>query len=251
MKIRRLVVLGVIAMILALGAGWSGPAAAAPAAGGAPATDTLDDEYADTGPTIADPLEGFNRAMFTFNDRLYFWALKPAAQGYSLVVPEPARIGVRNFFHNLLAPVRIVNCLLQGRFSDGGDEFCRLLLNSTVGCGGLMDPASYDGMPAHDEDFDQTLGVAGMGQGAYIVWPVFGPCSVRGTAGLAGDMALSPMTWIFRNDYETGMAVKAGQTVNDTSLVIGEYEDLIRAVIDPYVAVRDAYVQRRHKLLAE
>ncbi|MBN2233445.1 MAG: VacJ family lipoprotein [Deltaproteobacteria bacterium] len=249
MKIRRLAVWGLLAVMLMVGGVRGVPAAAAPADGAA--TNALNDEYADTGPTIVDPLEGFNRAMFTFNDRLYFWVLKPAAQGYSLAVPEPARIGIRNFFHNLLAPVRIVNCLLQGRIGDGGEEFCRLLLNSTVGCGGLMDPASYDGMAGYDEDFDQTLGVHGLGQGAYIVWPVFGPCSARGTVGLAGDMALSPLTWVFWNDYETGMAVKAGQTINETSLVIGDYEDLIRAVIDPYVAVRDAYVQRRQTLVEQ
>lgn len=213
--------------------------------------DAFSDEYADADTMIADPLESYNRIMFTFNDRLYFWALKPVAQGYGKVVPEPLRMGVRNFFHNLSAPIRLLNCLLQGKFSAFGGELSRFLLNSTAGVAGLMDPASYDGMKQYDEDFSQTLGSYGMGHGFYLVWPFFGPSSARGTVGLVADFFTDPLTWIFWNDFETGIAVGGGETVNRTSLTIGTYEDMIKAVLDPYVAVRNAYYQNQLKKVEE
>lgn len=209
--------------------------------------DEFSDEYADADILVADPLESFNRAMFTFNDRLYFWALKPVAQGYGKVVPAPLRVGVSNFFHNLSAPIRLLNCLLQGKFSAFGRELSRFLLNSTAGVAGLMDPATYDGMKEYDEDFSQTLGVYGMGHGLYLVWPFFGPSSVRGTFGLVADTFTEPLTWIFWDHLGTGIAVAGGKTVNRTSLTIGSYENMIKAVLDPYVAVRNAYYQNQQE----
>ncbi len=213
--------------------------------------DEFADEYADADQAIADPLEGYNRVMFTFNDRLYFWVLKPVARGYGKVVPEPMRIGVRNFFHNLSAPIRLLNCLLQGKFAAFGGELSRFLLNSTVGVAGLMDPATYDGMKSYDEDFSQTLGFYGMGHGFYLVWPFLGPSSGRGTVGLVADYFTEPLTWICWGDLETGIAVNTGKVVNRTSLSIGAYEDMIKAVLDPYVAVRNAYYQNQLKKVQE
>ncbi len=213
--------------------------------------DEFDDEYADADNAIADPLETYNRVIFTFNDRLYFWVLKPVARGYGKVVPEPLRIGIRNFFHNLSAPIRLLNCLLQGKFSAFGGELSRFLLNSTAGVVGLMDPATYDGMKSYDEDFAQTLGFYGIGHGFYLVWPFFGPSSARGTVGLVADHFTEPLTWIFRDDMETDLAVTGGKTVNQVSLSIGVYEDMIKAVLDPYVAVRNAYYQNRLKKVQE
>ena len=237
--------------VMAFGVVVVSPAAAADQQLNGETADEFSDEYADADSMIADPLESYNRMMFTFNDRLYFWALKPVSQGYGKVVPEPLRIGVRNFFTNLSAPIRLLNCLLQGKFTAFGGELSRFLLNSTVGVAGLMDPASYDGMNQYDEDFSQTLGFYGMGHGFYLVWPFFGPSSVRGTVGLAADYFTEPLTWIFWEEIETSIAVASGKTVNHTSLTIGTYEDLIKAVLDPYVAVRNAYYQNQLKKVEE
>jgi phospholipid-binding lipoprotein MlaA len=247
-------------MILLLGIVLAGFSAASPARAAdqqvnGKSVDEFDDEfadeYADADNAIADPLEGYNRVIFTFNDRLYFWVLKPVARGYGMVVPEPLRIGIRNFFHNLSAPIRLLNCLLQGKFSAFGGELSRFLLNSTAGVVGLMDPATYDGMKSYDEDFSQTLGFYGVGHGFYLVWPFFGPSSARGTVGLVADYFTEPLTWIFRDEMETGLAVTGGKTVNQVSLSLGVYEDMIKSVLDPYVAVRNAYYQNQLKKVQE
>jgi phospholipid-binding lipoprotein MlaA len=197
---------------------------------------------------IADPLEPFNRVMFNFNDKLYFWLLKPAAQGYQKIVPEGARVSVSNFFTNLASPVRIVNCVLQANLSGAAAELGRFLVNTVWGIGGLMDPASSKDidLAKHDEDFGQTLGVYGLGQGFYINWPIFGPSSPRDTVGLVGDFFLHPFTYLI-TAWDTSVGVKAYEKVNTTSLSIGDYESLKEAAIDPYVAIRDAYVQYRLK----
>jgi phospholipid-binding lipoprotein MlaA len=195
---------------------------------------------------IADPWEPFNRAMFHFNDKLYFWLLKPVAQGYQKVVPEPARVSVSNFFSNLTSPIRFVNCLLQANLSGATTELGRFLVNTIWGIGGLMDPAASKDLDLvkQDEDFGQTLGVYGLGQGFYINWPIFGPSSPRDTVGLVGDFFLHPFTY-FVTAWDTSVGIRAYDKVNTTSLAIGDYESLKGAAIDPYVAVRDAYVQYR------
>ncbi|MBW2026494.1 MAG: VacJ family lipoprotein [Deltaproteobacteria bacterium] len=109
---------------------------------------------------IPDPLEPINRIFFVFNDKLYFWFLRPVARGYKKVVPERARVGVRNFFSNLLTPIRLVNCLLQGKFKAAGTETLRFIINSTVGFLGLEDVAKKEGhLSRQDEDLGQSLGV--------------------------------------------------------------------------------------------
>jgi phospholipid-binding lipoprotein MlaA len=197
---------------------------------------------------IADPLEPFNRAMFHFNDKLYFWALKPVAQGYGKVVPEVARIGVRNFFSNIASPIRIVNCVLQARFGDAVKELGRFAINTVWGIGGILDPVSYNALelPKQDADLGQTLGVYGLGYGFYINWPIWGPSSPRDTVGLIGDAFLNPFNYLFELDVLIG--IKAYETVNATSLAIGDYESLKDAAVDPYVAFRDAYAQYRYRL---
>jgi phospholipid-binding lipoprotein MlaA len=197
---------------------------------------------------IADPLEPFNRAMYHFNDKLYFWLLKPVAQGYRKVVPEVARIGVSNFFTNLGFPVRFVNSLLQADFNGATTELGRFLLNTLCGMGGLFDPASHEeiNLAIQERDLGQTLGSYGLGQGLFIVWPVLGPSSPRDTVGMVGDLFLHPMTYL-NNPWYAGTAARGYAKVNDTSLNIGDYESLKEAAIDPYVAIRDAYVQYRLK----
>jgi phospholipid-binding lipoprotein MlaA len=197
---------------------------------------------------IADPLEPFNRAMYHFNDKLYFWLLKPVAQGYQKVAPERARVGVSNFFSNLATPVRFVNCLLQANLSGAAAELGRFLINTLWGIGGIMDPAASKDidLAKQDEDFGQTLGVYGVGQGFYINWPLLGPSSPRDTVGRVGDFFLHPFTYL-STAWETSAGIRAYERVNATSLSIGDYEALKGAAIDPYVAIRDAYVQYRLK----
>jgi phospholipid-binding lipoprotein MlaA len=196
---------------------------------------------------IADPLEPFNRAMYHFNDKLYFWVLKPAAQGYGKVVPEAARISVDNFFANLVFPIRFINCLLQANFEGATAELGRFTMNTLWGIGGLLDPASSKdiNLAKQDEDFGQTLGAYGLGQGFFINWPLFGPSSPRDTVGLVGDAFLTPLSYL--SSWYAGAGIRVYDRVNDTSLKIGDYESLKEAAVDPYVAIRDAYVQYRLK----
>jgi phospholipid-binding lipoprotein MlaA len=198
---------------------------------------------------IPDPLEPVNRVFFHFNDKLYFWVLKPAATGYKAVVPEPARVGVRNFFRNLTFPVRFVNCLLQGKVEGASTEFGAFIVNTFMGLGGLFDPSKDMGMRKYDEDLDQSLAVYGLGFGFYIDWPFLGPSSVRGTFGTAGDFFLDPVNYLDSTAAVVG--TKAVDGVNRTSLSLGDYEALKKAALDPYVALRDAYYQNRVKKIGE
>lgn len=204
------------------------------------------------GPSIADPIEPWNRAMYHVNDKLYFWLFKPVATGYRYVVPEDFRNLFSNFYQNIKAPIRIVNNLLQGKPGYAGLELARFLINSTVGVGGLRDAAREGfGISGRNADFGQTLGKYGVGFGFYIVWPVLGPSSPRDTVGWAGDRALSPMTYVSSDSISpegtTGLFVH--EKVNYTSFHIGDYEAIKGAAIDPYIAIRDAYVQYRRKLI--
>jgi phospholipid-binding lipoprotein MlaA len=207
------------------------------------ANDTFKEERVE----IADPLEPVNRAIHQFNDKLYFWALKPVAQGYKAVVPEPARISVKNFFSNLGFPARFLSCLLQADFSGAATEAGRFSINTIWGIGGLLDPSSGKelNLQIQDTDLGQTLGVWGVGQGFYIVWPVLGPSSPRDSVSIAGDYFLYPVSYI--SPWYAGIGVRAYEEINATSLRIGDYEALKDAAIDPYVAFRDAYAQYRFK----
>jgi phospholipid-binding lipoprotein MlaA len=198
---------------------------------------------------IPDPLEPVNRAFFQFNDKLYFWVLKPVATGYKAVVPEPARVGVSNFFRNLTFPVRFVNCLLQGKIEGASMEFSAFIVNTFMGLGGLFDPAKDMGFRKYNEDLDQSLAVYGLGFGFYIDWPFLGPSSLRGTFGLVGDAFLDPVNYLDSTGAVLG--TKSFDVVNRTSLSIGEYESLKKAALDPYVALRNAYYQNRLKKIAE
>ena len=197
------------------------------------------------GDFIRDPFEPINRGFFYFNDKLYFWVLKPVATGYKKVTPDQFRVCVRNFFSNLTMPIRAANCLLQGKFVGFGTELLRFLVNSTAGMLGLMDPAQTAlKLEKQDEDFGQTLGVYGLGPGFYINWPFLGPSSVRGTIGFAGNYYLDPVAWV-SVDFGEWVVIRGGELVNTTSLSLGEYEALKKAALDPYVAMRDAYYQYR------
>ncbi|MFZ0613494.1 MAG: VacJ family lipoprotein [Desulfobacterales bacterium] len=241
---------------------YSGPAAAAPGIlpaadqdGGASAP-ASDDEF-DFPPEearpvvkIADPFEPINRVVFRFNDRLYFWVLKPVTQGYKVVLREDIRQCVANFFSNVLTPVRLANCLFQGKFKAAGTETARFFINTTMGVLGFGD-AGKDmfKLEITDEDLGQTLGVYGIGNGFFIVWPLLGPSTVRDTAGFVGDTFLNPITYL----EPTGLSLAVGgyRRLNDLSFRIGEYEAILAAAIEPYTAVRDGFIQYRKALVAQ
>ena len=205
---------------------------------------------------VPDPLEPMNRAFFQVNDKLYFWVLKPVAKGYKTVAPEPFRQSLREFFVNLRFPVRFVNNLLQGKLKKAGIETARFVINSTVGIGGLFDPARDEWkLQSYSEDLDQTLGFYKIPPGIYFDWPVFGPSSIRGTAGTIGDSLLSPWNywspWTYSDGFTVTAGIATGDTINSSSLRLGEYERFKRATLDPYVALRDAYFENRESLIKQ
>ncbi len=203
------------------------------------------------GAQIADPIEPWNRAMYHFNDKFYFWLLKPVTRGYKAAIPEDFRGLFSNFYRNLKAPIRIVNNLLQGEPGYAGKELARLLINSTIGVGGLRDCAGECfGIKGRDADFGQTLGKYGVGFGFYIVWPILGPSCPRDTVGFVGDWLLKPTTYLSSEFFDPlTVGLTAHETVNTTSFHLGDYEAIKAAAIDPYVAIRDGYVQHRTEQL--
>jgi len=193
---------------------------------------------------IADPLEPLNRLVFHFNDKLYFWIVKPLAKGYAAVVPEGVRLSVRNVFNNISTPVRVVNNLLQLKIRPAGNELLRFGINSTAGMLGLYDVARTEmGIRGNDEDFGQTLGVWGLGPVIFINWPFLGPSTLRDSVGYGGDYFLDPLNYV--KPYLDSIAIQTGEGINRTSLSIGDYEDLKKDALDPYTAVRDIYSQYR------
>ncbi len=212
--------------------------------------DFLEDELDEQIVEVADPLEPWNRLMFNVNDTLYFWVAKPCAQVCKAVVPKPARTGVRNFFHNLTTPVRYVNCLLQGKGDSADTELRRFLVNTTVGVLGFGDPARDQyGLEPIEEDLGQTLAIHGLDQGFYIVWPFLGPSTVRDSLGMVGDVFLNPVRYV--EPWETSVGISAVNVTNEGSFHIGEYEDFKSAALEPYVAMREAYIQYRNKKIEE
>jgi len=212
--------------------------------------DVTEEGEEEEAPQIADPFYLWNKGWYYFNDKFYFWLLKPVARGYSFIFPEIARIGVSNFFYNITTPIRFVNSVLQFKMKDAGNELVRLVVNSTLGVGGLGDFAKGQmDIKRKNEDLGQTFGTYGIGHGFYLVWPILGPSSLRDSVGLVGDGFLNPINYI--RPVETSIAITAYDTVNYTSLHIGDYEDIIKAAVDPYVSIRDAYVQNRKKKVEE
>lgn len=208
----------------------------------------------DASELASDPFEGWNRFWFQFNDSLYYGLFKPIAKGYGYVVPEKLRVNFRNFFRNLLFPVRFVNCLLQGKFQGAGLNMSRFMVNTVFGLGGLGDPASAHKkarpeIPDGKEDFGQTLGHWGFDNGPYLVWPVMGPSTVRDTAGFAGDYFVSVDTYVL--SFWQAVGYFAFGRVNYLSLNLDQYDTLKQGAIDPYQAFKDAYLRMRAKEIAE
>jgi len=209
-----------------------------------PGSDAWDDETGSIG-SIPDPLEPVNRAFFVFNDRMYFWFFKPVGNGYKMVVPELGRICIRNFFTNLIMPIRAISCLLQGKFEGFGIELVRCVVNSTVGFLGFQDVAREAlGFQIQDEDLGQAFAFYGIGPGCYLNLPFLGASSLRDTAGWVGELYLNPLDYMV-SDFWPNAGFRTFDMLNKTSMRIGEYEALKKAALDPYVAMRDAYYQYR------
>ncbi len=193
-----------------------------------------------------DPLEPVNRAIYQFNEVADRYVLRPVAKGYVAVTPQFMRTGVRNFVNNLLYPVTIVNQYAQGAFVDGSRDLGRFLVNSTIGVAGLIDVAQYWGMPSHGEDFGQTLGTWGVGEGWYLMLPFLGPSTNRDLVGRLFDAPLSPIYYV---DHET---VIYGFTAMDVVQLRADLlgaDDLLYEQDDRYAFVRSAYLQRRESAI--
>ena len=199
---------------------------------------------------ISDPFEGYNRIMTSFNDKFYVFVFDPVARAYRFIVPEFGRRGIANFSQNLLFPVRFINNILQAKFLNAGEEFLRFCINSTIGILGLWDPAKeWFGLEPRKEDFGQTLGYWGVSAGPHIVLPILGPSNLRDIFSIGPDYYLDPKRFIDPSRKE--LAVRIFDEVNDTSLRIGEYENLKKDAIDLYPFLRDVYEQNRRKQILE
>lgn len=192
-----------------------------------------------------DPLEGFNRKMLALNFVIDTAVVKPLAKVYVTVVPGFARKGVRNALNNLREPSTVLNQCLQGKLDLAVADTARFLVNSTVGVAGLFDPASAMGLERHDEDFGQTLGRWGVGQGAYLVLPVFGPSTMRDGVGRGVDLATGTRLYIEKDEIRSGLGFLG--VVDSRSDWLGE----LNLPEDPYASVRDAYLARRQREVAD
>jgi phospholipid-binding lipoprotein MlaA len=191
----------------------------------------------------SDPLEPVNRVIDTFNDKVDRAILKPAAQGYEVVVPAVARTSVTNFFGNLGEPLVVVNQLLQGKAKDGGADTARFLVNSTIGLLGLFDPASQMGLTKHSEDFGQTFGRWGIGEGWYIVLPILGPSTIRDGVGLVGDYQLDPLAHY--DEVRERNALSGLRLIDTRANLLSASKVRDTAALDNYLFTRAAYRQLR------
>jgi phospholipid-binding lipoprotein MlaA len=213
-----------------------GPVPGARAVASAPAPATGDSlEY--------DPWQGLNRKFFAFNDRLDEWVLEPVARGWDYVTPKPVERGIGNFFGNLRFPVNLVNNLLQGKGVEGAKTLGRFTINTLLGAGGFLDPASDLGLGPEEEDFGQTLGVWGVPAGPYLVLPVLGPSSLRDAPALGVD-AVTAITPFFIDTFILAGA-RAIDVVNTRAKFLDAVSEAKAASLDYYTFVRSAYVQHR------
>jgi phospholipid-binding lipoprotein MlaA len=223
-------------------------------------TSEFDSEFSTKKAEVFDPLSGYNRLMTTFNDKAFLYVLNPISKSYAYVTPEPIRIGINNFFDNIMFPVRFTNNLLQLKFQNSAEELGRFLINTLWGLGGFLDSATTElNMKVHNEDFGQTLGFYGIGEGFPVVLPLLGPSNLRDIVGIAGDSWISPLTITGDGDMKYKIPDNFGQQVgiqgvnaiNSTSLRLGQYESLKKDALDLYPFLRDVYSQKRKKDIEE
>lgn len=195
-----------------------------------------------------DPLEGLNRAVFSFNEGVDKVAIKPLAQGYEFVVPLPGRTVITNFFANLQDPWIAVNNLLQGKVEQALSDAGRFIINSSAGILGAFDIASELGLQKHDEDFGQTVGHYGVGPGPYLVLPFFGPRDVRDALTLIVDGYADPVYYLV-DDVPTRNILYGVRQVSNRASVLSLDKIIEEAALDKYAYIREAYLQRRRNLI--
>ena len=198
-------------------------------------------------PESYDPWEPLNRRVHDFNNVVDRYVASPLAHAYVEVVPRPVRLGVRNFFGNLGQPVNALNSLLQGKPMEAGQAFARFLINTTLGIGGIFDPASDANLPRSSEDFGQTLGKWGWRQSRYLELPLFGPRTVRDVFGLIGDAPLSPLRQV---EEDTVRVFAQGLQLVDVRTQLFAVDSMREGAADDYALVRDAWLQRRNYQIA-
>lgn len=222
---------------------------------GAPSVNDDYDDY--DAPVINDPIEGFNRAIFKFNDRAYTYVFTPVSHAYETVIPPPVNRSIASFYDNVRYPVRLVNCLLQGKFKRAGRETQKFFVNTIGGLGGFI--RQTDTVPSlaqiPREDFGQTLGVWGVPHGPYVVVPILGGYSLRDLAGRASDTITSPIGWEYVDlggrewvgalEWQWQTAISVTDTMSTLPSVLALYAQMKNAAVDPYISVRDGF--RRYR----
>jgi phospholipid-binding lipoprotein MlaA len=194
-----------------------------------------------------DPLEGINRGIYKFNDVADKAVIKPISKGYKAVAPAPVRIGINNFFNNLRTLTSVFNNLLQLKFANAFSESGRFIINTTFGLAGFIDVAGMDKIPVHKEDFGQTLGHWGVGNGAYLVLPLLGPSTVRDASGLIVDTTTTdPITYTHNiGEIRLHNQLRAAQFIDKRTELLDASDIVDEASLDPYAFMRDAYLQHR------
>lgn len=200
-----------------------------------------------TEPGVNDPMERTNRAIFRFNQAADRRLLRPVARAYRAVTPDRLERAIRNFFGNLSSPIVIASDVLQGKFKQAGGDTGRFLLNSTVGVFGFIDVARHAGLEGHEEDFGQVLGQWGFKQGPYVMVPFLGPYTLRSGFGRLLELPLEPLRY-YDNDQAARNSLIGLYYIDRRAALLGADEELANA-FDPYIFMRDAYLQRRRYLL--
>jgi phospholipid-binding lipoprotein MlaA len=200
-------------------------------------------------PTRGDPLEGLNRTIFTVNDKVDQYALKPVAKGYVFITPQPVRDSITNFFSNIGDVYIAANNLLQLKITDGVEDIMRIVINTVFGVGGLFDVATLAKLPKHENDLGLTLGHYGVPAGPYLVLPLFGPSTVRDAVGSIGNYYVNPLSYI--DPPGLSWALYGVNVINTRANLLNASDVLEGAALDKYSFVRNAYLQRRQYLLSD
>lgn len=197
---------------------------------------------------INDPMEPLNRYFFEVNRFIDFMLVRPIAEIYRGITPGFIQRGIRNFINNLQTPIVLVNDILQGEGERARTTLARFIINTTIGIGGLIDVAAKEGLPRHSEDFGQTLGAWGAGEGPYMVLPILGPRPPRDLVGAIVDRVSDPVGWVLRahDAEEYGYGLTVADVIDSRSRTIETVDELEASSIDLYATVRNLYRQQRN-----